>query len=67
MTRRSYQEGVYERAVEAIKRGEGRGLPRLHQLPPCSTAPIRSGWPQFFDDVMAMGIDGMIDLAGLCL
>ena len=53
------EDGVYDRAVEAIGTAKARGLPRQHQLHACSTAPIPSASAAFFDDVMAMGVDGM--------
>jgi hopanoid biosynthesis associated radical SAM protein HpnH len=56
------QEGVYDRAVAAIKEGQGRGF-RVHQL-----HAVRRRRPgavaKFFDDVMAMGIDGIMTSPG---
>ena len=55
--------GLPDRRLRPRRRGdqagEGARLPRQHQLPPCSTPPIRSASPGFFDDVTEIGIDGI--------
>ena len=52
------QEGVYERAVEAIEAGEIEGLPRHHNSTFFADAdPERVA--DFFDETTALGVDGM--------
>ena len=51
------QDGVYDKAVEAIRRRRPRASAST-PTPRCSTTPIPSGWPTFFDDCMDdLGID----------
>ena len=53
------QDGVYDRAVAAIKAAKAARLPRQHQLHAVQQRRCRSASRNFFDDVMAMGVDGI--------
>ncbi len=57
------QEGVYDRAIAAIKKAKRRAS-ACRSTAPCSTARSRSAWPKFFDEVMAMGVDGIMTSPG---
>ena len=54
------QDGVYDRAVAAHEGGEGARLPRQHQRHAVRRRASRSAWRRFFDDVTAMGVDGIM-------
>ena len=61
------EEGVYDRAVAAIKLAKTQGLPRQHQLHAVRRRRRRSGSRDFFDTVMAPGRRRHHGVARLCL
>ena len=54
------RDGVYDQAVEAIRAAVRPRLPRHDEHARSSTAPSRSGCAQFFDEMMALGVEGMM-------
>ena len=52
-------DGTYDKAVDAIKLAKSQGLPHPDQLHPVRRRRSRSAPPQFFDEMMAMGLDGI--------
>ena len=53
------QDGVYERAVDAIASRQGGAGSASTSTPRCSTTPTPSAWPRSSTTVTAMGIDGI--------
>jgi hopanoid biosynthesis associated radical SAM protein HpnH len=52
------QDGVYERAVEAIRKAKARGF-RVNINCTLFDGAVPERYARFFDDVMALGVDGM--------
>jgi hopanoid biosynthesis associated radical SAM protein HpnH len=52
------QDGVYDRAVEAIRKAKARGF-RVNINCTLFAGAVPERYAQFFDDVMALGVDGM--------
>jgi hopanoid biosynthesis associated radical SAM protein HpnH len=52
------QDGVYERAVEAIRKAKARGF-RVNINCTLFDGAVPARYAKFFDDVMALGVDGM--------
>ena len=52
------QDGVYDRAVEAIRKAKARGF-RVNINCTLFAGAVPERYARFFDDVMALGVDGM--------